>query len=461
MNSNKLTYFAICAMAALVSCSQDEPVTGPQPAAPKQIYFRSYLPTVTQSRAQELTIANFSTCQVTAFNIDDTGLIDTETGEMRPYFLDTPFTKGDDGRFLPAAGNGCFWPDNESRLHFFAYYPSAESCRETAGDGYFDLVNASTITGGNPVFDFRLCRFKVATDIADEVDFISAYAAGQLPEDGDAGVSLDFKHRLARVEIAAWGANDKYDFEIAGVRIGNPLVQGDFNFASTISAAADPWENTSGHHGVVQHIFTAGDTPVILSKEAGLHASETDAASIMGSAGAAMVIPMDRRIEMWQGKDDPAIATTPYSTDRMYFSVLLRVSNKDHNIVFPYPNAAAGTNIVYLTVGNDGKITGRIYKINGEYYTGADQDQAERYIPSESEEIHAYAWAALPVAAKWTAGKIYTYSLNYSTGIGWHDPADPEPGEPIIERGSIPFNVSVSEWAPASDYNPDINVPKR
>ena len=117
--------------------------------------------------------------------------------------------------------------------------------------------------------------------------------------------------------------------------------------------------------------------------------------------------------------------------------------------------------VIYLAVDNSGKINKRLYKIDGTYYTSSEKSDDSKYTPTDTEEIRGFGWAALPVAAKWEAGKIYTYKLNYSDGIGWHDPDDPKPGDPILERGKIPFTVNVAEWTPADDYESDLNVPKR
>lgn len=463
MNSKKLIYIAFCAMVSLASCSQDEPADGGQSGDSKGIFFRSYLPTITESRAQVVTPTNFDACYVTAFNIDDPDLIDEKTGVLRPYFPDVRYTKAADGRFLPPTGLSCFWPDNDSRLHFFATFPAVDSMKLTAPDGYFELENNIQIVGGNPVFDYKIKNFRVSPEIAEHFDFLTAYANGTLGTNGSQGIVLNFKHHLARVEIAAWGANEKYDFEIAGVRIGNPIVDGDFNLATLTQGdgSANPWENTSGVHSLIGHIFAPGETLVLLSKDADSHSIETDAASVMGAAGPAMVIPMNERIDQWEGKHDPAIDVKPYYTDKMYFSVLLRVKNKEGEVAYPYSNDRDNMRVIYMAVDSDRKITAQLYKIDGVFYTVPYEDVEMIYEPSDTEEICAFGWAALPVAAKWEAGKIYTYKLNYSTGIGWHDPADARPGEPIIERGHIPFSVTVEEWTAADDYDPDITVPKR
>lgn len=464
MDKKTTIYLAIAALFTLSSCSQDEPARTELPADGNRIYFRSYLPAVTLSRADAISALN--SCQVTCFNPDDTTLINSATGAITPYFTDVCFADDGTGRFFSQGDDECSWPDKNSKMHFFAYYPSVESMKKISGDTLFNLVNSSTLTEESAIIDYKLHRFRVAGNIANQVDFLTAASFGSLSDNAASGIKLDFKHQLARVELKAWGDNDKYTFEIAGARIGNPLVEGDFNFNTLTSDAGDvlPWQNTSGLRTPVEYIFNAGEPVVLLSKDKESHASEEDAASIMGKAGAAMVIPMYSRIEAWEGKADPATAQTGYTTDKMYFSVLLSVRNSDDKVVYPYPNDRDNMAVVYFAIAKDSRmINKRLYKIDGAYYTIPVKSDESRYTPADTEEICDFGWAALPVAAKWEAGKKYTYRLNYSNGIGWHDPADPSPGEQIIERSAIPFNVSIDEWIPADedDYTPEINVPKK
>lgn len=465
MEKKTTIYTALAGILALSSCSQEGPAGTDLPGSGNRIYFRSYIPTITQTRAVVITKGNLTECQVTGFNPDDRKHVDSETEEMTTYFSDIHFEKDAEGRFLPQDEESCIWPDSKSRLHFFAYHPSADTMQETIDKSKFRLANHSKkADDGTSVLDYRLEGFQVASDIADQVDFIAAYANGTGQDNGDSGIKLDLTHRLSRVEISAWGASDKYDFEIAGVRIGNVVAQGDFCFSSLLSTPdnTDGWINTSDNQAPVEHIFTQGEALILLSRGNGSHASAEDAASIMGDSGPAMVIPMAEQIEAWEGKGDPDIDSPQYSTDRLYFSVLLRVTNRaEETVVYPYPNDRDNIPTVYLAVGNDGKVIRRVYLIDGDYYTSNVKNDDLKYIPRKSDEVHGYCWAALPVGAKWEAGKIYTYKLNYSTGIGWQDPSDPNPGEPIIERGKIPFEVNVEEWVAAEDYNPNLDVPKR
>ena len=460
MDKKKLIYFVLGALQILPSCSQaehEEVIS----AEDNRIYFRSYLPTITTSRASVLTSDNFTSCQVTCFNPEGEEYIDNITGALSPYFADVSFIKDVSEKFHSQSEEKLLWPDTNSELHFFAHYPSAEEMRKTSTDNdCFQLVNHSTVVKGSARFDYRLEKFSVAREIADQVDFVTAYKSCSKYNSGGNGVTLDFKHRLARIELTAWSANERYDFEIAGVRIGNPLTQADFDLSAPTRDNDSHWLSVSQSISTVEHIFSSGESIVRLGKTANSYKSEDEVASIMGTAGPAMVIPMQNRMEAWEGKADPAITTVPYQTDKLYFSVLLRVKNADNELVYPYPNRDEKMNVVYLAVDNDGHIDERLYKNADQYYTSPDFDEDSRYIAESSIEICQFGWAALPVAARWEAGKIYTYKLNYSTGIGWHDPDDPEPGEPILERGKIPFNVFVSEWLRSDEDKSDINVPK-
>ena len=459
MDKKTTIYFSIGILLALASCAQENPAYVVSGADGDRIYFRSYLPSVTPTRASVVSSDNFDYCRATCFNPDDDNLIDPSTGEMTPYFTDIRFVKDDNGRFRTQGSDTCMWPDSDSRLHFLAYHPSLTDMNHTGNDEYFQLINASASKDGITAIDYRLKGFRVATDIADQIDFLTAYASGSKDENAGSGIALEFKHQMARVELSAWSGNDKYDFEIAGIRIGNAIAGGDFRFPDA-TGEEYPWSATEGQQAAIEHIFTEGESIVTLSKHADIHASDKDAASVMGDAGSAMVIPMQSRFDAWEGKDDPLIAQTPYKTDKMYFSLLLRVTDRDGDVVYPYPNDKDNIPVVYLAV-EDEKISQRLYESGGQFYTDDSFDEDTRYSPKATERVLGFCWASLPVAAKWEAGKIYTYKLNYTTGIGWQDPSDPNPGEPIIERGPIPFDVTVEEWAIATDYDPDLQVPRK
>lgn len=457
MEKKKLIHLALGTLIMLPSCTQEDPARIEPQGDGNRIFFRSYLPNVAETRGQVITSDNFTTCQVICINPDDTESIDAASGEIRPYFTDICFTRDSQGRFFSQGDEKCKWPNTGNTLHFFAYYPSAESMKKRIGNSYFNLVNESGITDGNTNIGYRIDNFRIAANIADQVDFTSAYSTGSMHENNNTGIELDFRHQLARVEISAWGANEKYNFEIAGVRIGNAITGGDFHFTGN-SGKEYPWTATEGQLAPVEHIFTTGESIVTLSQQTGSHTSDKDAASVMGNALSAMVIPMQQRIEAWEGQEDPLTKQTPYKTEKMYFSLLLRVTDTDGELVYPYPKDTDNIPVTYLAVEN-GKVSRRLYESGGRFYTDADLDEAKRYTPKATESILGFCWAALPVAAKWEAGKIYSYKLNYSTGIGWHDPSYPDPGKPIVKRVAIPFDVTVEEWKEGTKT--DVTVPRK
>ena len=452
------TYTALFAIfLTLASCSQDLQVESGLAAEGTRIFFRSYLPGVNLTRGGVVSDDNLTECRVTCINPSDDTLTDSETGEITPYFSDIRFIKEDE-LFHAQESDTCVWPSTIDILHFFAYQPSAETMQENIDRDKFNLVNNSRTEDGTTVIDYRLENFRVAPDIADHVDFIAAYADGTQQANGNTGVGLNFRHHLARIELIAWSESIRYDIEIAGVRIGNAITEGDFNFSSLISTSgeAGEWLNTSGHQSSVEHIFDSGESPVHIGRNA--QVTQEHALSIMGYSGPAMVIPMAERTEAWGGLDDPGTGTEKYTTDKLYFSVLLRVKNWADQMVYPYPDDQYNIPTVSLAVGNDGKVIGRVYKIEGSYYTADKKNEEFRYTPSETEEIRDYCWAALPVAAKWEPGKIYTYKLNYTNGIGWHDPSYPVPGEPILEERVV-VNVEVSDWK--NGPTTEVTVPRK
>lgn len=450
----------LAVLLTLASCVQENPEAAEPKEMGSRIFFRSYLPGVKQSRAVVISNENLTECRVTCFNPDDSKLIDTESGKMTPYFSDMRFERDDEGRFLALESDTSMWPTTRNILHFFAYQPSVEAMRETIDKEKFKLTNYSNAEDGTHTIDYRLESFCVAPDIANQIDFIAAYSDGTQQANGSTGVALNFNHQLARIELQAWSESVRYDIEIAGVRIGNAITQGDFSFSSLISSTGRNgyWLNTVGHQSVVEHIFGEGEAIVHLSNKAGSHTGKAHAASIMGTAGPAMVIPMTDRIEAWGGKDDTDTDTDSYSKDKLYFSVLLRVKNVADEVVYPYPQNSVNIPVTYLAVGNDGSVISRLYKLDGEYYTTPNKHDDFRYVGNESEEIRGFCWAALPVAAKWEPGKIYTYKLNYTNGIGLHDPDDPIPGEPVFSD-NVTIDVTVADWKDGGSN--DIIVPRK
>ena len=84
----------------------------------------------------------------------------------------------------------------------------------------------------------------------------------------------------------------------------------------------------------------------------------------------------------------------------------------------------------------------RLYKRDNSYYINTDF--TDEYDIPATQEIREYGWAALPIATDWKAGYEYTYLLDYSKGVGLHDPDDPDPGTPILNEVTV--STTVKPW---------------
>ena len=146
-------YSALALILTLASCAGVESGDGAIADGGNRIYFRTHLPSLTETRASVVTTDNLSECRVTCFIPEDS---DFDPGATTPHFSDIRFIKNGAGHYFAddeAAGE---WPDTDLTLHFFAYAPSS------------DLVTEVTD-------EHSIRKFHVASDIGDQVDFITAY----------------------------------------------------------------------------------------------------------------------------------------------------------------------------------------------------------------------------------------------------------------------------------------------
>ena len=249
---------------------------------------------------------------------------------------------------------------------------------------------------------------------------------------------------MTRVALRAWGTNASYNVEIAGVRIGCPVIEGTFSF-SAVPDASEEGDNSVGgwilgespERNCVEYIFReSGD--VVIPIDGHSNNSENTASSIMGNGGWSMVIPYNHKA--WNHHDD-----APNTLKGMYFSVLLRITDKSGIRLYPYPGYSAlddsdeqKMTVIYLAVEKaSGRVMKRLYKSGNRYYTDTDFIAGSGYVLPATQEIREYGWAALPIATDWKAGYEYTYLLDYSKGVGVHDPDDPNPGTPILNEVTV------------------------
>ncbi|MDE6561114.1 MAG: fimbrillin family protein [Muribaculaceae bacterium] len=482
MNISRVTYFALAAFVFAASCSKEAAEPDVYDWADGKIYFKTSLSDVAYSRAQDMTLDRLESFQVTCFNTADR--YKDQAGFLSPYFENATFIRKDNsgvGTYVSSPSEEPRnWPANDGFLRFFAFSPSLKVMREgntkledPDNNKFFSLTNSTIETASSVSVGYRLGNVRINPDISRQFDFVAAEASGTRQNDFMGGVDIAFSHQLCQVELQAWGANKYYDFEIAGVRIGNPVVEGTFVFADDADkASARRWE--TGEKPVmdkVEYLYRgteasgAEDEPGIGDKIFRInnqqHNSQESAASIMGLGGCAMVIPTVN--DRWEALADPNIGADTYSTDRMYFSILMRVTDTGNgSLVYPYSGKDDGRKVVSYAMDPEGKIIRRLYpgSEKGTYFI--DPELKNQYVAAQGEEIKDFGWAAVSVDADWSAGKRYVYTLDYSEGIGLHDPEDPEPGKPIGVKKEISWGVSVGKWdyaTPDDNYTPDVDVP--
>lgn len=453
-----IIYITLAAAAFMLSaCSQENDLIGKADNPDGRIVFKTSLPGVT-SRAGVLTKEKLPYFHVTAFNPADPDLIRNDS--LRDHFFNERIDiVADQNKYT---SENCIWPSAGKEHHnltFFAHYPDL---MEGAS-----LENSSTMNSDNsPKYDYKINNFTVTGNIADHIDFVSAYTTGNMADHLFSGITLPFAHQLCRIDIKAYSANKSCNIEIAGVRIGGVYMTGTFNFRADASAGS--WSDWS-NKGIVEYIFGKDDEIVSLKKGAEATGKEENAVSIMGSKidgenNCAMLIP--------------ASNSTPwdYATNRRndgnvgsYISVLINVTDTtlsagtDPEEIqrYPYRDLSQGANainipVIYFAVDKaTGKtISTRIYKNEGTYYT--DAEFTEPYTLPADKVVKEFGWAALPITGNWAPGYIYTYTLDYSSGVGLHDPevsdpADlaqiPKAGDPIIsDRVNFSSSLTVKEW---------------
>ena len=421
MNEKIIKYGLISALAAsmLSSCSQEDMHTSGLSGDDDAILFVSDLPGVV-TRSDETNTGSLNDgFYVTAFAPEDETTIGTEN-KLNEYFANQLVTKTQD------TGNAfrsdmCRWPANtgtkSGTLKFYAFYPSIEILRQRAGEddnsNYFELLNNSTSSS----YSYLMTKFKINKDISKHVDFVTAISEGNKTANLYSGVNLNFEHQLSRIDIKAWGAPTSYEVEIAGVRLGNVNTEGSCNFSGI-------W--TSKSKGIVEYIYNEGDKVISIGK--GQYNKVDSATSIMGNGGAALIIP-DTYSTKWNTSAE----------NGFYYSVLLRVKDKNGSLLYPYTEeeemTTDGTDkkeVIYLSVDNSGLVKQRLFKKDDNYYTSDNFSTDSQYKVPDGEEVRNYRWAAVPSTAAWEVGYRYTVRLGYSTGVGVKDPADTHPGEPII-----------------------------
>lgn len=483
MKINRVTYFATAAFLSVSSCSKEETEPNVYDWSEEKIYFKTSLADLGSTRAEDMTLEHLESFQVTCFSMGE--INKDASGLITPYFENATFIRRqsasttDTYESSPAEGPRN-WPNKKGLLRFFAFNPSLEAMAsdnsaitDADRNRYFKLINRSTEINSTPTIDYRLGTVRVNPDISRQIDFITAETSGERVKDFGGGVELAFRHQMCQVELKAWGRGASYDFEIAGVRIGNPVVEGTYVFfdesnpdqssgwASAETTVKDKVEYLYRDSTEGNNAGTTKTGDKIFRINSNTHNSPDLAETLMGEGGCALVIPTENR--KWEGLADPNIGAKPYVTDKMYFSILLRVADSaTGEQIYPYPDDPYGMTVIYYAVDKSGTIKSRVYPGQTADTFFTDPTLRQPYAPANGETIRDFGWATVPVDADWHSGNRYVYTLDYSDGIGLHDPDDPEPGKPISGKATISWGVSVADWDYAvknEDFDPDITIP--
>lgn len=423
----------------LTACSQEEPGYEADATQGGRIEFRASFPELS-TRAAEATYATLDSFQVSSF-IPRSSL-------LTPYFLDKTFSKNPETNIFSSSAPECSWPNSTDVVTFFASSPALET---SWNDGTYKFIGV-----------------QIDRDIATQFDFVTAIASGQLTNKEEENcVTLKFRHHLSRIELKAVSASPTSRIEIAGVRFGGVATRGDLSFAMPDANAATSvvgsWDALT--KGEVEYIYHPGNELTVVDRD-------TSVVSILGGKvgdsqehdSSTMLIPATN--PAWNYKDNPANGET--HNDGMYVSVLLRVidittsaSDPAKALVYPFADNAEGLEVIYLAVDKETQKTvkSRLYYKEGRYFTDPE-GEAEYNLTANSAEVKAFGWAALPASVEWQPGLVYTYTLDYTKGVGLHNPHDPNPGQPIL-NGTVPISVEVKDWVKSEGNDSSVLVPRK
>ncbi|MDE6697165.1 MAG: fimbrillin family protein, partial [Muribaculaceae bacterium] len=358
----KTTYMTFASVLMLSSCAHEEMPADVNNGSDRRIVFHSSLPELT-TRATGI-VSDLQEFQISVLDFDDISIPD---GIYKENLTIEKDNAGD--KYL---SNDLTWPKagkEDDNLHFFAFYPALYPPLNDPDS----LVNVSNEDEDAEAVRYQVKSYQIAEDITEQVDFVTAYATGTMTENMFSGISLKFRHQLSRIEVKAKGAHKSCDIQIAGVRIANAYMVGDYVFPTSVDANG-VWNVTAKK--TAEYIFHDGDPLVKVGP---------DAVSIMGrkidddTDNCAMLIPSS--YNGWDCSGDPG-----NENEGMYLSVLLRVldkTSKDKKQQYPYYDNSQGLNameidVVYLEVDKtDETVTGRVYKSGDSYFS--DENCTESY----------------------------------------------------------------------------------
>ena len=227
-----------------------------------------------------------------------------------------------------------------------------------------------------------LADFSPAAEIADQQDFISAVLPEfKNPDNGNA-VQLAFKHQLVQIEIKAKNSNPGEIYHIKGVKIAQVKSKGDFDFSD------QTW--TLDDEARADYIVQYDDARIL--DPYGVNLMNVAGDNIIESySDNAMLLPQE--IISWDPQDDQQ-----NTKKGAYIAVLMKITSS-----------------------------------SGASVTPTDQNSG-------------YQWVAAPFPSgtEWVAGNKYIYTLDFTNGASYSDPASPGGGELLVNE--ITFDVDIVPW---------------
>lgn len=295
--------------AMCISCTEDEIVDQNHG---RPIDFRTEI----GSRGQAVIAGSLKSFVVSAFNGTDT------------HMDKVVFSKEDDSDFFTSSLS-YYWPNDDASLSFIAYAPS-----ETSFEGSVSLTSSQQ----------KLTGYKLDDNIANQKDIIYASATGKKSTHETSGVALSFKHAVSRIGLYAINSG-QFVYKVAGVKIGNIVNSGDFNFKT------EEW-TPSSEKGTYKSEFK--DSPITLSSEK---------QSLVSADKYPMVIP--HQLSAWQPESD---ATNTNSGT--YLSILVNISNTSGKVIFPKDGSETDYAWVAVPIGTKWN-AGTIYNYTLDFTAGA------------------------------------------------------------------------------------------
>lgn len=382
-------------MTMLAACSEDECLD----ILPAQgITFNTSVGQSSRANVMDLDGLKTAGFTVSAFRYSGTGADKKVSDKVHFDNLSVGWTGSawaNDVRYWPSSSEKTVVGANTyetTGLDFIAYSPTA-------------LSQATSVTCANG--DMKINDFAPAAACADQNDLSVAYAADQKEEDaGVAGVSLNFKHTLAQVEVKARNYASDLKIDIQNVKICNVVGMGTLTLGAT--SPTPTW--------------TMGETTAAAIAEHKYATANLTGATLVGTATEA----------------------TSFHTNGDYFMLLPQTSPVWQNATQTADNAAGA----YFLV------TCKIY----------DQEGGNNHYRFGVGTADTWGTVAIPIVAngganklKWEAGKKYTYTLEFfkdGGGAGYHEPDGTSDAGKSLAPGQVSFatNINVETWGDGGSF---------